>query len=263
MPKIKANGIKIYYEVHGEGEPLVLILGFIMNHYAWEPIITDLAKKFQVIIFDNRGAGKTEVPDEPYSIELMAKDTFALMDALKIEKASLLGQSMGSAICQEMAHLYPQRIKKMVLCGTFPNGKFTTTYLFHAFGELYQEGLPYYRIMELFFPIVFSYAFLSDSSKLEEVKKLVKKDPYPVTPVGYMRQGDALHQFNSTEYLPHIQIETLVVGYENDICTFTKAAEFVANQIPNAKYALMEGVGHAGIGEQPQAFLEKVLPFLS
>lgn len=262
MPKLKANGIEIYYEIHGQGEPLVLVLGFAMNHFGWLPILPELAKHFKVILFDNRGAGETEVTDGPYSIEQMARDTIGLVRELGIEKASFLGQSMGSVICQEIARLEPDLIERMVLAGTFSKRKQTTAYAFELYGKLFSEGLEAHRLVELFFPFVFSDTFLSDQKTIEEIKEKVKKDPCPITPRGYKGQSEALNVFDSRPYLKDISVPTLVLGYEKDLCTFVEEAQFVKDQIPNAEFTQIGGVGHGGYTEKPQEFLNAVIPFL-
>ena len=115
---IKVNDINIYYEIHGEGEPLVFIVGLGADVSEYANDIHSLAKKYKVIAFDNRGAGRTEKPDSPYSIEIMAEDTFGLMQALGIKCANIVGQSMGGRIALVLALMHPERIKKLVLVST-------------------------------------------------------------------------------------------------------------------------------------------------
>ena len=95
MPYVKVNDIHMYYEIHGDGEPLLLIVGLATDISEWDGIIHWLAKKYQVLAFDNRGAGRTDKPDTHYSIEMMADDTVGLMQTLGMEQAHILGISMG------------------------------------------------------------------------------------------------------------------------------------------------------------------------
>jgi 3-oxoadipate enol-lactonase len=261
MPKVKANGVEIYYEVHGKGAPLVLIPGFTMNHLAWAAVIPHLSKEFQIVLFDNRGAGKSDSPDTSYTIEEMAEDTLALLDKLRIEKAHFLGQSMGSIICQQIGSKAPERVEKMMLCGTFAKPKMTAKYAFQTIGRLYQEGLPYDRVIELFFPLIFSDAFLSNKEKVETLKTMIRQDPCPMNLIGYRRQFEALEHFNSEMILPKISVPTLVLGYELDICTTLEAARHVADKIPKAKFKVMKGTGHNGFMERPDLFVEAVLDY--
>jgi 3-oxoadipate enol-lactonase len=120
VPHIKANGINIYYESHGEGEPLFLIAGLGATHHLWELQVPSFARWYRVVAFDNRGSGETDKPTEPYSIAFFADDTAALMDALGIPMAHVYGQSMGGLIAQEFALRHAQRLHGLVLgCTTF------------------------------------------------------------------------------------------------------------------------------------------------
>jgi pimeloyl-ACP methyl ester carboxylesterase len=118
MPKIKANNIEIYYEVHGAGEPLVLISGIGYPLWQWHKMVPYLAEHFQVITFDNRGVGQTDKPTGPYSAQMLAADTSGLLDELGIEKAVIMGHSMGGFIAQSLALDFPEKVSKLILCST-------------------------------------------------------------------------------------------------------------------------------------------------
>ena len=124
MPKVRANGIDLYYETHGRGEPLLLIAGLGATCELWDNQVPLLARKFQVITFDNRGAGRSDKPQEPYSVALFADDTAGLMDALSLDSAFVYGESMGGLIAQEFGVRHPQRARALVLgCTTFGGPK--------------------------------------------------------------------------------------------------------------------------------------------
>ena len=108
MPKIEVGDVELYYEIHGEGPPVVLIHGLAGDCSAWAPQIKVLENDYRVIALDNRGAGRSSSPDYPYTTRHFADDTVGLMDALEIaEPAHVIGRSMGGAIAQEMAINYP------------------------------------------------------------------------------------------------------------------------------------------------------------
>ena len=100
MPQVRTNGIQVYYEVHGSGEPLLLIAGLGYGLWMWHKMIPRLAEHFQVIAFDNRGAGETDKPEGPYSVQMLAADTAGLLEALEIESAMVMGHSMGGLLVQ-------------------------------------------------------------------------------------------------------------------------------------------------------------------
>lgn len=118
MPTIKANDINIYYELYGEGEPLVLIAGLGTDLTVYEPTINRLSKRFRVLAFDNRGVGRTDKPDIPYKIEIMADDTAELMNGVGINKAHVLGISMGGRIAMALALQHPSKVNSLVLAAT-------------------------------------------------------------------------------------------------------------------------------------------------
>jgi pimeloyl-ACP methyl ester carboxylesterase len=118
MPRVSANGVELYYEVHGQGQPLVLISGLGYTLWQWHRMVPFLAEHFQVITFDNRGVGRSEKPPGPYTAQMLAADTAALLDELGMDKAIVMGHSMGGFIAQAMALDFPRKVEKMILCST-------------------------------------------------------------------------------------------------------------------------------------------------
>ena len=116
--KAKVNGIDIYYEIHGSGEPLLLIEGLGYSAWMWYKQIPTLSEQYKVIVFDNRGAGNTDKPDSEYSIEIMADDAAGLLRTLGIESAHMLGVSLGGFIAQELALRHPDMSKSLTLVST-------------------------------------------------------------------------------------------------------------------------------------------------
>src|SRR5688572_20840981 len=116
---VGANGQELYYEVHGEGPPLVLVMGIGYDSTLWTlGQVPALSQRFQVVIFDNRDAGRSSRATSAYTIADMADDTVALMDALDIEKSHVCGLSMGGMIAMELALRHPGRVDHMILSGT-------------------------------------------------------------------------------------------------------------------------------------------------
>jgi len=115
MPTVKVNDINMYYKVCGEGEPLVILQEAGIEISSMYNVLDAFAKNYQVIALDNRGVGRTDMPDEPYSIEMMAEGTIGLMDEIGIKSAHFLGMSMGARIALVIAAKYPERAKSLIL----------------------------------------------------------------------------------------------------------------------------------------------------
>jgi pimeloyl-ACP methyl ester carboxylesterase len=141
MPTIKVGDISIYYEVHGEGEPLLLISGLGRDLTAWMFQTPEFSKKYRVIAFDNRGIGRTDAPDMPYSTEMMANDTVGLMNALSIEETHILGLSMGGQIAQYLAFKYPKRVRSLILADTAASPHSLSKHVINTWLKMTQEGI--------------------------------------------------------------------------------------------------------------------------
>jgi pimeloyl-ACP methyl ester carboxylesterase len=123
MPKVNIDGFEMYYEISGEGTPLVMIMGLGANSEWWnEEIINRLNDSFKVMILDNRGTGRSDDPGVEFSIKDLAEDVINLMDKVNIPKAHILGISMGGMIAQELALNFPEKVIKLVLCSTYCGG---------------------------------------------------------------------------------------------------------------------------------------------
>ena len=118
MPRVRANGIELYYESYGSGKPLVLISGIGYTLWQWHRMVPFLTQHFQVITFDNRGVGQSDKPEGPYTAQMLAADTAGLLDALGFEKAVVMGHSMGGFVAQALALDFPQKVEKLILCST-------------------------------------------------------------------------------------------------------------------------------------------------
>ena len=115
MSKIKTKHGEFYYEIHGEGFPVVLIAGYACSHHEFARMTDTLAKKYQLLVFDNRGSGESCDANENLSAESMAKDLISIVDALNIEKFHLVGQSMVGSIAQAALTFFPIRLKNWFL----------------------------------------------------------------------------------------------------------------------------------------------------
>ncbi len=257
MPLAKLNDIKINYKVEGQGEPLVMIMGFTAKRSNWMLQIPFFKKFYRVITFDNRGVGKSDKPPGPYSTKMMADDTIGLMDLLGIEKAYIIGASMGGMIAQELAINYPQRVMKLVLACTYACQNETSgdtpeqAKLLHLTPEQRASAMIGLAFNKPLYRFIFSLLawiqikFMGASGRL-----------------GIAGQSEACRKHDTLERLPLITVPTLVIVGTKDRIITPVSSEVIASKIPDAKLVKVEGGSHAFFFEMKNEFNREVLNFL-
>jgi pimeloyl-ACP methyl ester carboxylesterase len=263
LPKVKVGDINIYYEIHGEGYPLVMIMGLSANKDWWHPyLIEQFSKNFKTVIFDNRGAGRTDKPKIEYSIKMFADDTVGLMDALGIKKAHILGVSMGGMIGQEIALSYPKRVNKLVLVSTSCGGPKSvpvppeTLKAMLSRGEMTDEERMRITV-ELLYPEEYR---KSNPEIMEETFRRLMIAPIPID--AYMRQLTAASKFDSYDKLPKIKAPTIVLAGKKDVLLPWENSKILAERIPGAKLVTFEESGHGMISQNAEKFAQAVIEFL-
>jgi 3-oxoadipate enol-lactonase len=265
MPTAKVGDINICYEVTGEGEPLLLIMGYGANSRWWYPQITSFSQEYRVIAFDNRGTGQSDKPDIPYTIEMMAEDAAGLLEAIGIDTAHVYGISMGGMIAQEFALRYPGKVTSLILGCTMPGGRNmvmpdqeASTVLFDM--ERRQRLTLEEQARELL-PFLFSQEFIDKNPDIIDAL-IANMLEYPTPPHGYKRQGEAVMGFNAYDRLPDIKASTLVIAGAADRLIPVENSRILASRIPGAELVIFEDMGHGFTGEAPEEANKAVLDFL-
>jgi len=259
MPKVKVKDIQVYYEVHGKGFPLIMIMGLGANVDWWDPrMIQELSKKFKLVMFDNRGAGRTDVSDRRYTIKLFAEDTAGLMDALGVSRAHVFGVSMGGMIAQELALNYPKKVEKLVLCYTHCGGK-KAVQPSGKVPELLSADRSAFspeEIIRMSIPILLTEDFIKKNPYLVEliIQQLLKT---PISNEAFMRQLNAITEFDTYDRLSQIRAPTLILHGKQDILIPPENGSILAEAIPNAKLVYFKNSAHGLIEE-----MEKMIPIL-
>jgi 3-oxoadipate enol-lactonase len=263
---VRANGQELYFEVHGEGPPLVLIMGIGYDATLWTLAqVPALSQTFKVIVFDNRDVGRSSNATGPYTIADMADDVAALMDALEIERAHVLGLSMGGMIAQEFALRHAGRLNRLVLsgCGGAPaRVAFDPIRTWNWVKSADTSG-------EVFacqqFTWLFSTAFLRNTEAVQRTLSLLAGNPHPVSPAAYDRQAQAYLQHDALDRLAGLKAPTLVIVGEQDLLTPPWICREVANEIPGSQFALITGErsSHVVPIERPDEFNHLVTTFLA
>lgn len=263
---VHANGQQLYYEVHGDGPPLVLVMGIGYDSSLWTLAqVPALSTRFQVILVDNRDVGRSSEASSSYGIADMADDVAGLLDALEVPHTHLLGLSMGGMIAQEFALRHGHRLDRLVLAGTGaaparsavdPIQIWSWVKANDATGDVFGGQQ---------FVSLFSTAFLRNHQAVRDTADLLTSNPYPVSSEAYARQAAAYRHFDALDRLGAITAPTLVVVGEQDLLTPPWIAREVADAIPGARFEVIRGDGSSHLTpiERPDDFNRLVSDFLT
>lgn len=262
MAMMKVNDARIYYEVHGQGQPVIFISGYTSDHAAWLPIVDTLSQNFQVLIFDNRGTGQTIDKCGPLSAELMAQDVLEIITQLKLYRPHIVGSSMGGTIAQCLASMGQEKIGKLCLVNSSAKWRIAVLEAFKALLILREKNLDFDFIFQATLPWLFGEAFLSDQGTIDVFKQLKKEYPYPQSLENQSRQFQVLETFDGRKLLDKIQAETLIVYGIEDIISLPGEAIFLKDHIKKASLAKFD-CGHIPHLEQTDLFVKRLVEFLS
>ncbi|MBI5300565.1 MAG: alpha/beta fold hydrolase [Chloroflexi bacterium] len=267
MPKIHANGIDLYYEIHGAGTPLVLIAGVGYGNWFWHKIVPGLAKHFQVITFDNRGAGESDKPAGPYTIAQMGADTAGLLDALDITRANVLGHSLGGFIAQELMVTRPDLVAKLILASTNFGGSQVIPITPEAMRVLTDRSGDPAELVKRGIALATAPGFAERQTQTAQ-ELLQYRFTNPVPPAQYAAQvaaGAGTMAYTDeivNARMRAIQAPTLILFGEFDRVVPPGNAELMARKIVDARVVILPGVGHIFPIEDPTATVNVIKEFL-
>lgn len=259
MPRIAVNGVQLYYETHGQGDPLLLIAGIGYGTWLWFKQLPALSQNFQVVVLDNRGAGQSDKPDSEYTIALMAHDAYELLRALGIKKTHTLGVSLGGFIAQQLALDHPEIVRKLVLCSTsfggpnmlLPKGDVLQFMAFGAGKDTFQYGLE----------LAFGQDYLAQHpNEIAQLVRSMRRNPQPR--YAYLRQLMAPAGFSSEERLSEVRSPVLVLAGEDDQVVPAENSRKLAAQLPNAQLKIFPKTKHLFFVEKADEVNKAMLDFL-
>ena len=241
MPKVKVNDIEIYYKVKGEGESLVLIHGITGSTMNWLYQIPEFSMHYKVIIYDIRGHGKTDKPKQKYSIKLFADDLRGLLNKLGIDKAHVLGVSMGGLIAQQFTLDNPDKVKSLILVATLSEMREVLVQLSNNW-ILYAKKLGMEAIFNELLVWTCTDKMLKIGKKRREMlKKLYLEDNDQVH--AFLATRDAVVEFNVTSQLPEIKAPTLILIGDHDILHLLEMSQIIHKNIPNSELKIIQDAG--------------------
>lgn len=267
----QVDDVKLAYYTRGQGEPLLMINGFVSTMSLWDPaLIEELAKNHQVILFDNRGAGmSTDTKENNTTIPQMADDAAGLIKALGFQKANILGWSMEARIAQQLLIRHPDLIDKAVLCAANPGGSHQDPASKDVEGKLNNPDVP--EIDKL--GLVFTDDAAGKAAEQEVLARLkaavaagTVPDDFTVSKEATERQDRARTTLwkadnSNFEDLKHIKVPVLLTDGRSDVVDIPKNSLIIANQIPFSWLAYFEG-GHAFLFQSYEQFATTVNAFL-
>jgi 3-oxoadipate enol-lactonase len=255
----QAAGARIAWERRGTGAPLLLIHGLGYARWGWEPVADVLAEQHGVVLFDNRGIGESEAPPGPYSVEELACDAVAVLDTADVEKAHVLGTSLGGMVALQLALERPTRVDRLVLACTTPGGSGAApmpeqTVRLMAEAPTLPADVALRRFVEN------AFGPNRDAALVDRIME--HRLATAQSQAAWMSQAAAGASFDVWERVGDVRAPTLVLTGDADNVVDPRNSELLAQQIPGARLEVFEGAGHLFFWEHPRRFVDVVTEFL-
>ena len=257
-----SEGVRIAYEIRGDGAPLVLVHGLAYDRVGWGTLPDLLAERFRVVLVDNRGVGESDAPPGPYSVAQMAADVAAVMDDCDLERTHLFGVSLGGYIVQELTLAWPERVDRLVLCSTAVGGAKAVPMPLAT-----QEVFAKYPTMEREAGLRMFVENSLGERGVRELPELVEEIfryrlGHAPSKEAWVSQATAGALFDDSDRVGGIDTPTLVIGGGADIVVDPRNSEVLGELIPNARVEIVPDRGHLLVWEDSKRVAELTIGFL-
>jgi pimeloyl-ACP methyl ester carboxylesterase len=253
MATVDVNGTELHHERRGSGEPLLLVQGMSGNSLHWgERFLSELERDFELILYDHRGIGRSGPLTDPFTLGDLAEDAVGLLDALGIERAHVLGISMGGMVAQEIVLRHPGRVRTLALGCTYcggPDARLTDEGVIQMLGDAMLSG-DRQRAIRTGWEVNVSPGYAADHSNYAVFVEVAEAFPAPVPVI--MAQMQAIAGHDTSARLGEVRAPTLVVHGTADQMLSSANGELIARLIPGARLELLQDVGHLFFWEEPQ-----------
>ena len=261
MAFVKNRGARIYWDVQGDGVPVLLIMGLGCTSDLWFRIRPVLAKQYRTIAFDNRGVGHSDMPPGPYSLETMSSDAAAVLDAAGEQRAHVIGVSMGGMIAQEFALTYPSRVRSLVLGCTSFGGRNAIAAEKDARDLIMgRANLAGEEACEASVPFIYDPG--TPRARIDEDMAVRRRAGF-AQPRGYMAQLQGIIGWECCDRLSQIQAPALIIHGESDRLIPPQNSELIAARIAGSQLVMLQHASHLFMTDQPEATQRVILDFLA
>ena len=253
MPFADLGGRRIFFEEHGAGDPVLLVNGLGADHTTWGLQTEFLQEHFRVVLFDNPGVGQSEGPPGPYTSELFADVAASLLGHLEIERAHVVGASMGGIIAQQLALRHPALVRSLALHCTWGRCDPYLASLFRSW-QACARGLSLLDLSRQLWLWVFTPSWYERPGVIEELERQTREAPYPQSPEAFCDQAEACIEHDELERLGEIGAPTLVSVGDSDLLTPPYHSFAIKERMPKALLHVWPSMGHAPFWEIPDEF---------
>jgi pimeloyl-ACP methyl ester carboxylesterase len=262
VPFADVNGLRLFHDEQGSGDPLLCVMGLATDHQGWGLQMPAFAERYRTIVFDNRDTGQSTMCDADYEITDLADDTVALADALGLERFHLLGISLGSTVAQHVALRIPDRIETLTLAATWGGTAPAYAKMRADVWEREVRRSTAEEWLEEMMLLTLSERMFESEEAIGEIKRMTAENPHPQPTDALIRQIRATSRHDVRDRLDELQMPVHVIAGDRDVLIPVWKSEEVAERIENATFTVLRGIGHAMNMERVEQFNDAVLSWL-
>ena len=263
MPFADVNGLRLFHDEQGAGDPLLCIMGLASDHRAWGLQMEAFSERHRTIVFDNRDVGGSTICDCDYEIPDLAEDALALADHLGLDRFHLLGISLGSCVAQHVALRIPERVHTLTLAATWAGTAVAYSEMRARVWEREVRRSTRDEFLEEFMLLTLSEGLFESEEAVETVKRMTLENPDPQPTDALIRQIRSMSRHDVRDRLGELRMPVHVIAGDRDLLIPPWKSEEVAEFVDGASLTMLRGIGHSMNLERADEFNRAVLGWLA